>query len=79
MGAMAGNLIDPKFKNRVKADEWFTMDVIAINNHITIKINNEIFLDYIDSNRTFSRGHFALRQNGGGEIRFRKVEVKELD
>lgn len=62
-----------------KPDEWFTQEVIAIGNHITIKVNGKTTVDFVDEKSSFARGHFAIQQHHkGSEIRVRKVEVREL-
>jgi hypothetical protein len=66
-------------KQLVKPDEWFTQEVIARGNHIIIKVNGEKTVDFVDTDNTYTKGHFALQQhNLGSEVRFRKIEVKEL-
>jgi hypothetical protein len=63
----------------VKPDEWFTQEVIADGNHITIKVNGKTTVDYVDEKRTYTKGHLALQVLGPGTVvQFRKVEVKEL-
>ncbi len=60
-------------------DEWFTQEVIADGNHITIKVNGKTTVDFVDTNNTFSKGHFALQQHDPGSVvQVRKIEVKEL-
>jgi hypothetical protein len=62
-----------------KPDEWFTQEVIAIGNHIIIKVNGKTTVDFIDEGKRHMKGHFAIQQHDPGTvIRVRKVEVKEL-
>ncbi|HEY7423323.1 MAG TPA: DUF1080 domain-containing protein, partial [Gemmataceae bacterium] len=62
-----------------KPDEWFTQEVIAVGNHIVIKVNGKTTVDWKDPENRFTKGHFALQQhNDGSEVRFRKIEVIEL-
>lgn len=62
-----------------KPDEWFTQEVIARGNHIIIKVNGKVTVDYVDRHNTYTKGHFALQQHDPGTVvKFRKVEVKEL-
>jgi hypothetical protein len=62
-----------------KPDEWFTQEVIAVGNHIIIKVNGKTTVDWKDPKNRFTKGHFALQQhNDGSEVRFRKIEVIEL-
>jgi hypothetical protein len=62
-----------------KPDEWFTQEVIAVGNHIIIKVNGEVITDYVDAKNTYTKGHFAFQQhNLGSVVKIRKAEVKEL-
>ncbi len=63
----------------VKPDEWFTQEVIAVGNHIVIKVNGKTTVDFTDENNTYTKGHFALQGHDPGTVvNFRKVEVIEL-
>ena len=60
-------------------DEWFTQEVIADGNHIIIKVNGKVTVDFVDTKSTYMKGHFALQQHDPGTVvKFRKIEVKEL-
>jgi hypothetical protein len=62
-----------------KPDEWFTQEVTAIGNHIVIKVNGKVTVDFTDTKNTFTKGHFAIQQHDpGSKVWVRKVEVKEL-
>jgi Domain of Unknown Function (DUF1080) len=62
-----------------KPDEWFTQEVIADGNHIIIKVNDKVTVDFVDEKNTFSKGHFALQQHDPKSmVKFRKIEFKEL-
>jgi hypothetical protein len=62
-----------------KPDEWFTQEVTAKGNHIIIKVNGKVTVDWTDRDNTFTKGHFALQGHDPGTVvKFRKVEVKEL-
>jgi hypothetical protein len=66
-------------KPRHKPGEWFTQEVIADANHITIKVNGETTVDFIDSNNSYTKGHLALQQHDVKTVvKFRKMEIKEL-
>lgn len=61
-------------------DEWFTQEVIALGNHIVIKVNGKTTVDFVDEKNTFPKGHFAIQQHDPGSmIKIRKIEVKELE
>jgi len=58
----------------VPADTWFTQDIIAQGNHIIIKVNDKVAVDYVDEKNTFTSGYFALQQHNKGSV----VTYKEL-
>jgi Domain of Unknown Function (DUF1080) len=65
----------------VKPDTWFTQEVIAVGNHIIIKVNDKetVNIKVTDANKLYLKGHFALQQHDPGTVvKFRKIEVKEL-
>jgi hypothetical protein len=63
----------------VPPNTWFTQEVTADGNHITIKVDGKTTVDYVDAKNSFSRGHFAFQQhNLGSEVWIRNVQVKEL-
>jgi hypothetical protein len=63
----------------VPPDTWFTQEVIAEGNHIIIKVNGKVTVDYVDEKKTHTKGYFAFQQhNLGSEIFVKNVQVKEL-
>ena len=80
-----GSLYLPKVKEVLvkkaphKPDEWFTQEVIARGNHIIIKVNGKVTVDWKDPENRYTQGHFALQGHDPGSVmKFRKVAVKEL-
>jgi formylglycine-generating enzyme required for sulfatase activity len=62
-----------------KSNEWFSQEVIAVGNHIVIKVDGNTVVDFVDEKNRHSKGHFALQQHDPGTVvKFRKIEVKEL-
>jgi hypothetical protein len=62
-----------------KPDEWFTMEVIAVGDHLIIKVDGKTTVDWKDPEHRYTRGHFALQGHDPGTVvKFRKIEVKEL-
>jgi uncharacterized protein (TIGR03067 family) len=62
-----------------RPDEWFDLDVIAVGNRITIKVNGKTTVDFIDKKKTFTRGHLALQQFGADTtVAFSKIEIMDL-
>ena len=63
----------------VPPDTWFTQEVIAEGNHIIIKVNDKVAVDYVDEKNTYMKGHMAFQQhNLGSEVWIKNVQVKEL-
>jgi 3-keto-disaccharide hydrolase len=62
-----------------KPNEWFTQEVTAKGNHIVIKVNGKVTVDFMDPDNTYTKGHFALQGHDPGTVvKFKSVEVKEL-
>ncbi len=58
---------------------WFTQEVEAVGNHITVKVDGVALYEFIDPNRTYTEGSFAFQQHDPvGEVQIRRVEVMEL-
>jgi formylglycine-generating enzyme required for sulfatase activity/Flp pilus assembly protein TadD len=63
----------------VRPGDWYTHEVIADGNHITIKVNGRTTADFVDPRVSYTNGHIALQQlRDGSTVEFRRVEVKEL-
>lgn len=63
----------------VNDDTWWTQHVIAIGNHIIIKVNDKIVTDFIDTKNTYMSGHLAFQQhNAGSVVQYKNVQVKRL-
>jgi hypothetical protein len=70
--------VGPK-ESLITPDTWFTQEVIAIGNHIVIKVNGKTTVDFVDQNHRYRRGHLALQAWAlNTVVYFRKIEVKEL-
>ena len=66
-------------ESKVPPGDWLILEVIAHENHIIIKINEETTVDFTDDERRFGQGHLALQHyDPGTVIEFRKIEIKEL-
>jgi hypothetical protein len=63
----------------VPPNTWFTQEVEAVGNHITIKVNGKQVVDFVDTKNTYKHGFFAFQQHDpGSQVWIRKVEVQEL-
>jgi formylglycine-generating enzyme required for sulfatase activity len=80
-GQMTGSLrhYAPFREVLVRPGDWFTHEVIADGNHITIKVNGRTTADYVDPRASYTSGHIVLQQlRERSTVEFRKVELKEL-
>jgi Domain of Unknown Function (DUF1080) len=67
------------FEQLIKPDEWFTQEVIAVGNHIIIKVDGKTTVDFVDEKNRHSKGHFAIQQHDPGSVvTVKRVEVIEL-
>jgi serine/threonine protein kinase len=62
----------------VSTGQWLTLEVIALGNHIVLKVDGKTTADYTDEAWHFRRGHIALQQHSGQMAEFRKIEINEL-
>lgn len=71
-------------------NEWFTQHVIVNGNHVIVKVNDKVTVDYtepVDVDRpdgskgvVLSSGTFAIQgHDPGSEVHYRKIMVKPLD
>ena len=69
--------IQPGKDTVIKPDEWFTIEAIVQGNHIVIKVDGVITVDYVDPSSRYKRGHFGLQlMDQGSIVQFRKIEVR---
>jgi hypothetical protein len=60
-------------------DTWWTQHVIANGNHIIIKVNDKVVVDYVDEKNTYRKGLLALQQhNKGSVVEFRDLMMRPL-
>lgn len=72
------NFVDIK-KKLVPDDTWFTQHITVQGNHIVIRVNGKVVVDFIDKKNTYKKGYVAFQQhNLGSIVRYRKVMVKPL-
>ena len=62
------------FDQLVPDDTWWTQEISAIGNHIIIKVNGKVTVDFVDEKNTFAKGYLALQQHNKGSV----VEYKNL-
>jgi hypothetical protein len=62
-----------------KADEFFTQEVTANGNKITIVVNGKPTIEFTDEGNTYTKGHFALQGHDPGTVvTFKKIEYKPI-
>ncbi|MBI3821508.1 MAG: DUF1080 domain-containing protein, partial [Planctomycetes bacterium] len=62
---------------KVPPGQWFTMEVIAVGERITVKVNGKTTTDFTDVGSGLRSGRIAIRGlSGAPEVR--KIEIKEL-
>ena len=63
---------------------WFKQHITCRDTpdgvHVVIRVNDVVVTDYVDTKRTHAMGHVAFQQHhDGSEVRYRDVQVRELD
>lgn len=72
------NFVDVK-EQLVPDDTWWTQYIIVQGNHITIKVNDQVVVDFTDEKNTYTKGFIALQQHDpGSNVRYRNLKVKPL-
>ena len=73
--------VDPPVRvmnSDVRPNEWFTLEVIANDNHIVVKVNGQTTASYVDAGRSFPMGRIALEKyRPQTVVEFRKIEIRE--
>lgn len=88
---MSGSLVSVRnlTKSFVKENEWFKMNIRVLGREVTVDINGEPVVEYIEPTTPYrieanvrallSEGTFALVSEGGGEIQFKDITVDVID
>ncbi|WP_029906040.1 DUF1080 domain-containing protein [Prevotella sp. 10(H)] len=88
---MTGSLMSVRnlTKSFVKENEWFKMNIRVEGQSVTVRINDEPVVEYIEPSRPFrteknirsilSQGTFSLVSTGLGAIQFKNIHVEALD
>ena len=59
--------------------EFWTQHIICRGNHIIIKVNDKVVVDYVDEKKSFKKGHLALQQHDPKSVVYYKdLKVKPL-
>ena len=66
-------------KQHAKDYEFWTQHIICRGNHIIIKVNEKVVVDYVDEKNSFKKGHLALQQHDPRSVVYYKdLKVKPL-
>jgi len=88
---MTGSLLSVRnlTKSFVKENEWFQLNIKVEGNLVTIAINGEPVVEYIEPANPYriapnqsvllSEGTFALKGSGNGDIQFKNISVKAIE
>jgi len=87
---MTGSLLSVRnlTKSFVKENDWFTMSIRVEGHFVTVRINGEPVVEYIEpaepyrvapnSDVLLSEGTFALTGSGTGDVQFRNISVNVI-
>ena len=60
-------------------DTWGTQHIIADGNHIIIKVNDKVTVDYVEATNRYTKGYLALQQhNKGSVVQYRNLMFRPL-
>lgn len=88
---MTGSLMSVRnlTKSFIKENEWFKMNIRVEGQSVTVLINDQLVMEYIEPEAPYriasnaaallSEGHFSLVSNGAGEIQVKNIKVGILD
>jgi hypothetical protein len=63
----------------VPDDTWWTQDITVKGNHITIKVNEKVVVDYTDDKNTYTKGYLALQQHDPNSVvQYRNLMMRDL-
>jgi len=62
----------------LKPGEWFTQEIIARGNRISVLVNGKMVVDYEEKAGPPVAARFELMCRGDSTVRFKRIEVKEL-
>ncbi len=68
-------------RNIVADDQWFSLDIVAKGNRITVKVDGQTVVDFVDAQARYRSGKIAVQvwgtKNGTG-VAFKNLRVKPL-
>lgn len=72
------NFVDVR-ERMIADDTWWKQSILAQGNHIVIKVNDKVVVDYTDEKGTHEQGHVALQQHHNGSVvHYKNLRVRPL-
>ena len=72
------NFVDVR-ERMIPDDTWWKQSILADGNHIVIKVNDKVVVDYVDEKETHKQGFVALQQHHNGSVvRYKNLRVRPL-
>jgi hypothetical protein len=72
------NFVDVK-EQLVPDDTWWKQNIVVDGNHIVIRVNGKVVVDYVDTKNTYQKGWLALQQhNKGSVVEYRNLRMRAL-
>jgi hypothetical protein len=66
------------FQSFLQPNEWFTLEVIAVDDRVSLKLNGQPAVSLPDKDRQLASGAIGLYlENAGSVMEFRRIEIKE--
>jgi hypothetical protein len=66
-------------ESKIADDTWWKQSIRCEGNHITIKVNDEVVVDFVDKENTYRSGFLALQQHDpGSTVAYRNLRVRPL-
>ena len=60
-------------------DTWWTQYIRVAGNHIIIKVNDKVVVDFVDEKNTHAKGYLALQQHDpGSKVWYRNLKMRPL-
>jgi hypothetical protein len=67
-------------RSPVPPDTWFKLEAEAVESRIRIWVDDRLYADWVDPQKTYTQGHIAIQaHHPGSHVQIRKLEVMELD
>lgn len=64
----------------VPDETWWEQHIIVRGNHIVIKVNGKVVVDYHDYKNTYTKGYLALQQHDpGSQVKYKDLMYRKLD